>query len=57
MKIYPPEEGFTKREMQQGTWSLYVDVKCTNTECGKEYAASSVGGIDGKCPRCGARCA
>ncbi len=54
MKIYPPKEGFTAEEMRKGWWTLYVDVKCE--DCGKEYAASCVGGIGGKCPRCGGRC-
>jgi len=56
MKIYPPPEGFTKAEIQNGQWSLYADVKCTNPECGKEIAASYVGGIGGPCPKCGAPC-
>lgn len=56
MKIYPPEDGFTKREMECGLWALYVDVKCSNPECGKEYAASYVGGIGGHCLKCGWGC-
>lgn len=56
MKIYPPEEGFTKQEMQNGQWSLYVDVQCTNPDCKFVIAASYVGGIGGPCPKCGEPC-
>jgi hypothetical protein len=56
MTIYPPPEGFTAEEMRRGLWVLYVDVKCSNSECGKEYSAAQVGGIGGSCLRCGSRC-
>lgn len=57
MKIYPPPDGFTADEMRGGLWPLYADVRCTNPDCGAEYSAAQVGGIDGHCLRCGARCA
>jgi hypothetical protein len=56
MKIYPPEDGYTKEEMRRGIWSLDADVKCSNPECGKEYSVPQVGGIGGLCLRCGERC-
>lgn len=57
MRIYPPAEGFTADEMRNGSWSLCVDVKCINPECGKEYSAAQVGGLGGRCLRCGWKCA
>jgi rubredoxin len=54
--IYPPKEGYSKEQMENGHWVLDVDVKCTNPDCGKEYSAANVGGIGGKCKRCGWRC-
>lgn len=56
MKIYPPAEGFTAEDMRRGIWALHADVKCTDLDCAKEYSLANVGGIGGKCPRCGARC-
>lgn len=54
MKIYPPDEGFTAEEMKNGQWSLYVDVTCQ--DCKKVWSAANVGGIDGKCKKCGGQC-
>jgi hypothetical protein len=56
VKIYPPKEGFTAEEMRKGFWSLYVDVKCTNPECGKEYSLANVNGLGGPCKVCGWPC-
>ena len=57
MKIYPkpnvPEEhaGFTAEEIRKGHHWLHADVKCV--ECGKEQSLVQVGGIGGKCIKCG----
>lgn len=56
MKIYPPEDGYTKEEMQRGLWALDADVKCSNPDCGKEYSLAYVNGLGGPCPRCGWKC-
>jgi hypothetical protein len=56
MRIYAPPQGYTKDEMDRGLWALDCDVKCSNPDCGKEYACSYVGGIGGPCLRCGAPC-
>lgn len=56
MKIYPPPEGYTAEDIRRGLWVLDTDVKCTNPDCGKEWAASYVGGIGGSCLKCGEPC-
>jgi hypothetical protein len=55
MKFYPPKEGLTAKELKNGWWSLYADVKCTNPECRKEYSLANVG-LGGPCKKCGERC-
>lgn len=56
MKIYPPKEGYTAEDIKGGLWALDADVKCTNPDCGKEWALSYVGSQGGPCLHCGWPC-
>jgi hypothetical protein len=56
MKIYPPKEGLSAEELKRGWWLLYVDVQCTNPECGKVYSLANAGGLGAPCKKCGAPC-
>lgn len=57
MKIYPKhnhheeDAGFTAEEIRLGHHWLYADVKCV--DCGKVQSVAQVGGIGGKCIKCG----
>lgn len=57
MKTYfdlAERNGMTIKDMDNGHWSLYCDVKCE--DCGKEQSLAAAGGINGKCIRCGGKC-
>ena len=53
MKIYPPPEGYTAEEMRKGLWSLNADVVCE--DCKKVQSVAQVGGLGGKCIKCGGK--
>ena len=50
MKIYPPPEGLTKKQLEHGHAAVYTDVTCPN--CGKEQALTNTKA--GTCMACGA---
>lgn len=50
-RIYPPDKGLTKEQLQRGEHWIYMDVECPH--CGKVQSVAATHYVGGPCVQCG----